>query len=148
MPDVREISAVAYFDRAANLARQHWLETEAGLVDQPPCLPVATYEALEANGNLITFGAFDGDELVGYSVAMIVPHMHYDMLCAHHDLLFVRADFRKGSLGLRLMRETETAAKARGAKFVVWHAKPGSTFETILHRIGYAVEETVYRKDL
>jgi GNAT superfamily N-acetyltransferase len=135
-------------DAAAELARAHWAETEAGLMPEGPSIAIELYQALEQADALIAFGAFDADELVGYAVAILGLHLHYRVLYAQHDLLFVRPDHRRGTLGLRLMRAIETALKARGAKFVVWHAKPQSTFNMILVRTGYAVEETVYRKDL
>lgn len=148
MVDIREIVATEHMGAAAELARAHWAETEAGLMPEGPSIAVDLYWALEKADALVAFGAFDGAELVGYSLAILGPHLHYNVLYAQHDLLFVRADHRRGTLGLRLKDITEVAVKARGAKFVVWHAKPGSAFNTILERTGYIVEETVYRKDL
>lgn len=147
MPDVREISVSEYIGKVADLTRAHWQETEPGVSSDGPCPVADVYAALEQVGNVVAFGAFDGDELIGYSVAILGPHLHYGFTYAHHDLLYVRPDHRRGSLGLRLMRMTEEAAKARGARFVVWHVKPGSTLESILSRAGYAVEEVVYKKE-
>ena len=147
MPEIRPISVVACLDAAAGLMQAHQLETEPGMSSDGPHPLGHVYAALELAGNVVAFGAFEGDELVGYSVAIIGPHLHYGYLYAHHDVLYVRPESRKGTVGLRLIRATEAESMARGARCVTWHVKPGSRLEAILSRTGYSVEETVYRKE-
>lgn len=133
---------------AVKLSRAHWLETERHVSDSGPAPLLDTYRALEAQGMLIAVGAFDGGTLVGYAFAIVSPHLHYGTPYAQHDLLYLDPEHRAGSNGVRLMREVEREATARGAEFILWHAKPGSVFADLLHRLGYAVEETQYRRPL
>lgn len=147
MPDIRPISVSACLDAAATLTLAHQTETEPGMSNDGPHPMTHVYAALEQAGGVVAFGAFDGEEMVGYSVAILGPHLHYSYLYAHHDALYVRPDHRKGSLGLRLIRATEAESKMRGAVCVTWHVKPNSKLESILNRTGYTVEETVYRKE-
>lgn len=148
MAEVRQIQFTEYVDAAtAALGVDHVRETEPELGAQGPQLQKAIYAALEQSGTLVTFGAFEGDQLVGYSVAILGPHLHYGFTYAHHDLLYVAPTHRKGTLGLRLIRATEAEAKARGARCATWHAKPGSALQRILDRLGYGSEETVYLKE-
>lgn len=146
--DIRQFSISEHIDKVGDLVRSHWQETEPGLTDDGPAPCIASYEKLEKLGCTIAFGAFDGDEMVGYCVAFTVPHLHYGFMYAQHDVFYLRPDHRKGSLALRLIRLTEQAAKERGARFIAWHAKPDSKLNKILSRTGYVVEEVVFKKEL
>lgn len=146
-----EIVAVAVsgrFDAVRDLAALHWQETEAHFSDSPPDLDLDLYRTMEQAGAALAFAAFDGGRMVGYVSGFVVRHPHYGFVVGQHDLLFVHPDYRKGSLGLRLMRRFERGAGDRGAAAVMYHAKPGTVFERILQRMGCAEEEVVYRKGL
>jgi predicted GNAT superfamily acetyltransferase len=94
-------------------------------------------------------GAFDGDEIVGYSVNIMAHNLHYsDLIMCQSDVLYVREDKRQGPAGLKLMRETERLAKERGAQMMLWHAKPATNLDQILPRMGYRVQDVVYTRVL
>lgn len=97
MPEIRPISVVACLDAAAGLMQAHQMETEPGMSSDGPHPLSHVYAALEQAGSVVAFGAFDGDELVGYSVAIIGPHLHYGYLYAHHDALYVRPGCPQGN---------------------------------------------------
>jgi len=106
------------------------------------------YRALEQCGALLALIAYLDGEIVGYSVNFIGPHMHYSGLrYAHNDALYVKPEHRGGRLGLKLMRETEWLAREKGARMMMWHAKPGTALERILPRLGYAVQDIIYSKE-
>lgn len=110
---------------------------------------VDAYRALENTRSLLALVAYRGEEIAGYSINFIGPHLHYSGLrYAHNDALFIRPQFRGGRLGLRLMRETERLAKERGARLMMWHAKPGTALERILPRMGYGVQDIVFSKEV
>ncbi len=107
------------------------------------------YQALEQCGALLALVAYRGEEIAGYSINFIGPHMHYSRLrYAHNDALFVKHAHRGGKLGLRLMQETERLARQQGAAMMIWHAKPGTTLEKILPRMGYAVQDILFGKEI
>ena len=86
---------------------------------------------------------------MGYSINFIGPHMHYSNLrYAHNDALFVKAGHRGGTLGLRLMRETERLAREQGARMMMWHAKPDTALHKLLPRLGYAVQDIAFSKEI
>ena len=110
---------------------------------------VSTYVSLQKNGSLLALAAFDGDEQVGYSINIIVRNLHYaDVLMCQNDVIFVRDDKRKGPTGLRLLRETERLAQARGADVMLWHAKPKTNLADVLQRLEYGVQDIVYMRAL
>lgn len=133
----------------STLIDEHWHESARNkhlMVLKPD---VAHYEALEAAGCLLGLVAYVGDEIVGYSVNVLSPHLHYaDLICAHNDVLFVAKSHRESPLGMKLIRDTERAAKARGAHLMLWHAKENTTLSRILPRMGCNTQEIIYSKEL
>ena len=56
-------------------------------------------------------------ELIGYIIFYIQPHLHYkDCLTAFEDLYFVKKEFRKGRVGIRLFQYAEKVLKERGVQ--------------------------------
>jgi predicted acetyltransferase len=46
-----------------------------------------------------------GEELIGYIIFVVQPHLHY-MTCktAFEDIYFIRKEYRKGRVGIRLFK--------------------------------------------
>jgi GNAT superfamily N-acetyltransferase len=108
-----------------------------------------TYAALQGLGKLLSVAASDGDRMVGYSINIIQPMLHYaDVLTCQNDLLYLHPDYRKGSTGLRLMRETERLARDRGCQMMTWHAKFETPLFAILEKLRYRKQEAVYSRVL
>lgn len=142
--DIRAISVPEHLGAITDLLREHWAETEHDVIDTGPAPLVEGYQLLENAGISVALGAFEGDVMVGYCTAMVAPHLHYSVLYAAHDALFVRADRRNSTIGLRLINAMRRECKARGVQFMSWTAKPGSTFGQILQKQGCVEEEIVY----
>lgn len=129
------------------LLHAHWLETEKD-VARGPAPSIDMYKACEDAGLTVAIGLFDDDVMVGYAVAFVHRHLHYDLVAAQHDSLFIRQDHRNGRNGINLIRHLEAACLAKDAQFIAWHAKKGSPFDKLLARMGYIPEEIIYRKEL
>ncbi len=143
---IREIIATEHIDSAWSLLEAHReeLTTNKDLMKLAPRREV--YERIEAAGALLSLGAFIDDELVGYSIGILDTNLHYgDLVVLQNDLFFVSLEHR-ARLGLRLMNETERLAAQRGARMVLWHAKQGSPFASILDRKGYRVQDIIYSR--
>lgn len=107
------------------------------------------YYALEQAGMMLCFGAFIGEECVGYSINFFANHMHYrEMFYMQNDLLFVAEEHRKTRLGLDLIRETEKQASVRGAEMMLWHAKENTSLSNLMPRLGYQVQDIIYSRVL
>lgn len=147
MLDVRIDDGLRHMDWIEQqLAETHRLETEAAWAGKVS-LNRELYRAVAAAGNLLSAGAFVDGELVGYCSAFLSRHPHYDCLMCQHDALFLLPEYRVGMAGLRLVQTTEREAERRGAAYVAWHAKPGSSFEGILAR-RCRREDVVYLRQL
>ena len=136
-------------EHCASLLDAHWEESARNkhlMVLKPD---VARYAAMEAAGALLSLVAYIDGEVVGYSVNIITPHLHYsDMICCMNDVLFTAKEHRQSPLGLKLIRDTERAAKARGAQLMLWHAKEDTSLSCILPKMGCKVQEITYSKEL
>ena len=142
MLDVRIDDGLRHMDWIEQqLAETHRLETESAWAGKVS-LNRELYQAVAAAGNLLFAGAFVDGELVGYCSAFLSRHPHYDCLVCQHDALFLLPAYRVGMAGLRLVQTIE-----RGAAYVAWHAKPGSSFEGILAR-RCRREDVVYLRQL
>ena len=148
MLEIKAVKVSEWFGQAQALAREHWQETEAGFSDVPPDLDLDVYRAMEDAGNAVAFAAFSDGLLVGYVSGFVVRHTHYAFLVGQHDLLFVLPQYRKGRLGLRLMSAFEAAVREKGARCVLYHAKPDSVFARLLQRQRARVEECVFFKEV
>lgn len=138
-------------NHAREMFREHWEEV-AKLKHLMVLSPNwDRYGQLAVAGVLLAIAAWEGPRMVGYSANVITNHLHYrDLVVCQNDVLFVAQSHRKSSVGLRLMRETERLAAERGAKLVLWHAKPETTLDRMLGRegSGYSVQDIIYAKEL
>ena len=146
MSEVREVQITDYFDQALPLMRENWAETGFGFEFNPSR---ERYERLQASGLLFALGAFDGEELVGYSTAVVVEHLFNPArFTCSTDALFVRKSHRNGTLPGRLILETERIARERGAHSIAWHTRAGTKFSQALLLHGYELADVVVTKDL
>lgn len=107
------------------------------------------YAAMEAADVLMGLFMYEDTHLIGYSVNFVVRHMHYSgLVYCQNDVLFLHPAYREGGFGAFLIRETEARAKARGAGFIVWHAKPNTPLDKLLPRMGYAVQDVIHSREL
>lgn len=144
---IREVRITDYFEQAIPLMRENWSETGFNFELNPD---IGRYQQLQDAGLVFALAAFDGDELVGYSSAAVVPHpFNPSILYCATDALFVAKSHRKGSIPGRLITETERIAKQRGAHLIAWHTRTGTPLAAIFtDRNGYQPGDSVVFKEL
>jgi GNAT superfamily N-acetyltransferase len=108
------------------------------------------YQELAKMGFLhITTARTDAGELVGYAIYIIQPLLHYKReLGADGDIFWLHPDHRKGSVGIRLLKEAEMNIKALGCTYIVNKVKLHKDVGRIFERLGYQAIERVYAKAL
>ncbi|MNC98159.1 hypothetical protein D3C83_160340 [compost metagenome] len=67
----------------------------------------------------------------------MVPDMHSTAVVGTLLSMFVRAGYRRGGIGMRLIRLTQESADAMGAQ-MRWTAKRGQALDKVLRRMSYA----------
>ncbi len=107
------------------------------------------YEALNSTGWLFIYVAMQDNVCIGYSMNIMMHHLHYaDLRIAQNDILFVKKEFRGGRLGLRLLKATEDHARSEGCKLMLWHAKENTALAKLLPKLKYGVQEIMYSKEI
>lgn len=130
------------------LMREHYRELAVDK-DIPLCPDTERYEALEQADVLRGYTARREGELIGYAAFFVQRHLHYaTSVHASQDVLFLRQDYRRGGLGLRLIAYCERRLAAEGVDVVHHHAKPDTSLAGILARKGYRLQDLIYSKRL
>jgi GNAT superfamily N-acetyltransferase len=108
------------------------------------------YAAIDSTGNLLIVTARTNEqELIGYAVFFITPHIHYkSTIVAHNDILYLHPEYRRGRTGIRLLKDSETACRHLGVDKILWHIKFAKDFRHILYRFGYCDEDAIVGKIL
>ena len=143
---IREIQAADYIRKVQDLLAENWAETGFDFELRPD---VEMVRRLQAAGLMFVLGAFDDDQLIGYSSAMVSPHTYNPaVICCNSDALFVRRSYRKTSVGARLIAETERTAAAYGAARMLWHTRAGTPLGAALERRGYEPADVIVMKEI
>lgn len=136
-------------DLSTALQQEHWEEIARNKHLMVLAPDVNKYRAIEQAGKLFAVLAYDGDEMVGYSVNILDNNLHYrDLVQAQNDVLFVKQSHRAGRLFMRLREATLRMAAARGARLMLWHAKQETPLADILPRLGCKVQDIIYSEEL
>ncbi|OLB21903.1 MAG: hypothetical protein AUH16_01215 [Acidobacteria bacterium 13_2_20CM_57_7] len=112
---VRKCERLDEFHRCVDLQREIWGEAE--LEVEPATMFVV---AAHTGGEVL--GAFDGDRLVGYTLAVVglrdrVPYLHSHMTGVH-------SEYRDRGVGRRLKLFQRSEALGRGIRLVQWTFDP------------------------
>lgn len=100
------------------------------------------------------------DEIVGYYICLVRPHLHYkNSLTAYTDAFYLHPEHRKGFNGINLFKFVEKSLKDRGVERIITMTKiefdknkkvktkkstPDKSL--MLKRLGYTFAEKVYTK--
>jgi GNAT superfamily N-acetyltransferase len=90
------------------------------------------YGKLEKSGALKCFGAFEGDELVGFGNVLVYVLPHYGKTIATVESLFVAESHRHLSTGKSLMISIESYAHGTGCAGILYSAPAGGKLEQLL----------------
>ena len=149
MIELREIRLFEHLEFMESMFVDHWLAL-GSFPDLAPLKPdFGTIMALEDGGKLVCLGAFDGDELVGYSVNVMTNWLHsVDVLMCQNMVMWLDVGYRVGMNGVRLIRETERLARSKGCGVFLCGAKSDTVMFELLPKLKYEVHETVYARVL
>jgi hypothetical protein len=144
----QEPLATAWPD-AEPLFRLHYEELTFGKGSIKLAPDIGRYHALERDGGLAIYTARDDGALIGYAAWFLVHHLHYrHNLYAINDLFYVDPARRSDTwLGFRFLRYIDRQLSGDPhIDAIKWHVKVHKEFGSMLRRLGYAPEETIWSK--
>lgn len=88
-------------------------------------------------------------ELIGYAVFIVQPHLHY-MSCktAFEDVYFIKKEFRKGRVGIRLFQYAESVLNGIGVNRIIMHTKIHMDNSRLFEYLGYKMTDKLFTKIL
>lgn len=109
---------------------------------------VLAYEAMEAAGVLQILTARSEDRrMVGYLLTIIRQHLHHtNVLCAFEDVFFLGKAHRRGSTGIRLIREAIRHLQAAGVQKVYFNSDLSQDLSRLFGRLGFVECNIVYSR--
>lgn len=133
------------WDESRAITEAHWREI-AWFRDEIPLSPDrTTFERLEDADMLRVFTARVDGELVGYAVFILSRMLHYDVIQAFCDVVFLRQDHRKGYVASTLLNFAEGQCVVAGAKIIAYHGKVDQPhFGRFMKSRGFEAMDTVF----
>jgi len=132
----------------APLLLQHW--HELGQTDLTLDPDWHRFGLMERAGCLAIFTARNETrQLCGYTAWGIHRHLHYrSTVVAQNDLIWLHPDHRRGMAGVRFIRWSEAALKARGVEKIHIETKKNTPMDRLLARIGYTQTGSIFVKGI
>ena len=91
----------------------------------------------------------DDNELIGYAIFIVHPHLHYrSCVTAFEDIYFLKKEERKGRVGIRLFQFAEGVLKKEGVDRIVMHTKIHMDNSRLFEYLGYKLTDKLYTKIL
>ena len=86
-------------------------------------------------------------ELIGYIIFVVQPHLHY-MSCktAFEDIYFVKKEYRKGRIGIKLFQYAESVLKDIGVNRIIMHTKIHLDNSKLFEYLGYKLTDKLFTK--
>jgi len=107
------------------------------------------YKNMANSGMLRTITCRNDGELIGYIAFFIQPHVHYkDCKTAYEDVYFIKKEYRKGRVGIKLFQYAEKVLKERGINRIIAHTKIHLDNSRLFEYLGYKHTDKLFTKIL
>ena len=90
------------------------------------------YARMEQSGSFQVFGAFEGEELIGFAAVLVYLNPHYGKMIATVESIFLSPVHRTSTAGNGLMNAIEEYARGKECEAILYSAKAGTSFEKLL----------------
>jgi GNAT superfamily N-acetyltransferase len=140
-----------YFDCVEELSEiypQHYQELTVSR--NFPLMPdYERYANLAKSGILKLLTVRNDAELIGYTIMLVSTALHYKTcVVAHEDLYFVKPEYRKGRVGIKMFKFVEDEMKKIGVDRIVMGTKVYADNSKLFEYLGYRFYEKLYTKEI
>ena len=115
-----------------------------------PLMPdYEAYGRLHVAGMLRCITVREDNELIGYALFIVHPHLHYkSCITAFEDIYFLKKEHRKGRVGIRLFQFVEDVLKKEGVHRIIMHTKIHMDNTRLFEYLGYKLTDKLFTKIL
>ena len=126
-----------FIAEAGPMLEKHYQEIEDHH-NTPLDIDVDKYRAVEQMQNLRLFTVRNDGELVGYAIFILMEHMHSkDRILAVSDALFLAPEWRKGRIGVNIIKFSDKLLAQEGVDVVWRNVTVGLDYSAVLDYLGY-----------
>ncbi len=87
--------------------------------------------------------------MIGYMTFLIGTNLHRkNKIIGSQDAIFIHPDYRKGMLGIKLMKESEKVMKSHGCNGMLVSSKDHVDIRVLYERLGFNPYEHTFYKEL
>jgi len=105
------------------------------------------YKQILDAGRLKFVTCKEDGKLIGYIIYFVMPHLHYKTcLTAFEDIYFLKKEYRKGRVGIRLFQYAEKMLKEQGINRIIYNTKVHSDNTSLFEYLGYSFMDKVFTK--
>lgn len=107
------------------------------------------YDRFAQAGMLRTITVRNDGELIGYIAFFIQSNPHYKSCkMAYEDVYYLKAEYRKGRVGIKMFQYAEEALKKIGVNRILIHTKVHLDNSRLLEYLGYSWTDKIYAKTI
>ena len=138
----------AFIEELKGILPEHY--DELCVTKDFPLVPdYEAYGRLYIAGMLRCITVRDDGALIGYASFTVQPHLHYKTCkTAFEDIYFLKKEYRKGRLGIRLFQFAEKELRNEGVNRIVMHTKIHLDNSSLFEYLGYKLTDKLYTKIL
>jgi len=126
----------------------HWKELALDQEWIPLGVNEERFASVDALDMLHILTVRDEGRLVGYFLAIVMPHMHYKDAgpMAFTDMYFIHPDYRIGGTGAKMLAEVERTLRARGVVKAYLSTKVHQDHSDLFEKMGWRFTDKAFTK--
>ena len=138
----------AFIEELKGILPEHY--DELCVTKDFPLVPdYEAYGRLYVAGMLRCITVREDGALIGYAIFTVQPHLHYKTCkTAFEDIYFLKKEYRKGRIGIRLFQFAEKELRNEGVNRIVMHTKIHLDNSSLFEYLGYKLTDKLYTKIL
>lgn len=138
-----------FYESARALFPRHWKELALNQDRIKIDVDYEAYVNLEKLGRLMIVASREDDELTGYIIIFLMPHLHYKSAgtMALTDMYYVVPEARSGT-GLRLFVEMEKRLRGRKVTLAMTSCKVHEDHQQFFEKLGWVFSDKTFMKYL